>query len=72
MKLILSNETDAIIENSNEDMYGPGTTSSLEARSCGKITSTRAEYIANEIRNGNTTLVHMSTGLFADKDLWDE
>ena len=43
LKLILSNEKDAIIENSKEDMNEPGTTSVPEAASSGKITATRAE-----------------------------
>ena len=72
LKLTMSNEKDAIIENSKEDVNDPVTTSSLEAALSGKITATRAEIIANEIRNGDTTLVHMSTCLFTAGELWDE
>ena len=68
----MSNEKDAIIENSKEDVNDPVTTRSAEAALSGKITATRAEIIANEITNGDTTLVHMSTGLFMAEELWDE
>ena len=72
LKVIMSKECNSTNENSNEDMNDPSATSSRGSAPSRKITATRAEIVDNEIRNGNTTLVHMSTGLFTAEELWDE
>ena len=47
LKLIMTNDKDAMIENSMEDANDPSTNSSPEAASSGKITATRADIAAN-------------------------